>query len=374
VTWTATQTAPSTPTATPSISPSASASPTQTPAPAQISGVYESGSGTFVFTGTGSPGDVVYIVEQPGSIVIGSGTVAADGSFAVSVTNPGLTAGDTLQAHAGSATGPSLGSASVQASSGSSPVASSPEAGGATVMTVSGGSPGEIITVIDQTTGQVLGSAPVGANGDAAVILDTPATPGHILQFLSDGQSIGTVTVGALGSAPTVTQGAVLVEGSVLTGTGTPGSTLQVVDVQGRVLGSTTVAADGSWSVPVSGAVQGVGVKVIQDGVARDLNQPALALGAEKAFTSTNVFKPLLGGSLDIGVKADADDSITVKIFSVAGETVRVVAALDVKAGILYGLKWDGKNDYGENVAAGLYVISISGGKTHILKKVVVLK
>jgi hypothetical protein len=166
----------------------------------------------------------------------------------------------------------------------------------------------------------------------------------------------------------------VLVEGSTLTGTGVPGATVQVVDAQGRVLGSTVVDALGNFSVPVSGAVAGVPVKLVMNGVAVDLYQPALALKSERVFFNTNVFRPERGDRLDIGFKANADERVTVRIFNVAGESVRRVAEMEVKAGVLYALKWDGRNDDGQWGAAGVYIVSVYGPNTRILKKVIILK
>jgi flagellar hook assembly protein FlgD len=115
-------------------------------------------------------------------------------------------------------------------------------------------------------------------------------------------------------------------------------------------------------------------VQVIQDGVGTRLSQPALKLGENRVFLSRNIFKPTQGGSLDIGFKADADERVTVRVFNLAGELVRPVAEMEVKAGVLYGLKWDGRNADGEWVASGVYVVSVKGGNTRIIRKVVVLK
>jgi hypothetical protein len=343
-----------------------------------LTGVYEAGAGSVVFTGTGTAGDAVYIVGQPGSSSRGNGVVGANGTFSVAGSTSAMSAGDTVEAHAGSATGPVSAPITLVAAGGALATGSSQTNGtdsGATVITVSG-NPGETITIVDTSVSPAvdLGSAVVGSNGQAAVNLTAPVSGGTTLEILSNGVVESSFSVAATaGSAPVVTQGAVLVEGSVLTGTGTVGSLIQVVDDLGHVLGSGTVASDGTWSVPVSGAVAGAGVKVIQDGVETRLPS-AQALGAETAFTNVNVFKPALGGSLDIGVKALADGKMTVRIFDVAGEAVRVVAFADVRAGLLYAFKWNGRNEDGETVAAGLYVISVQGGGVNRLRKVVVLK
>jgi hypothetical protein len=184
----------------------------------------------------------------------------------------------------------------------------------------------------------------------------------------------GLATVGANGPAPTVVGGMVLVEGSTVSAQGSPGATLQIVDAQGRVLGSAVADATGHADIPVTGAVAGVAVKIVQDGVARDLGSPALKLGTETAFLDQNVYKPGTGKPLSINVKALADGHLTVRIFNVAGEAVRQVAEMDVRSGLIYALQWDGHNEDGETVSAGLYVVSVQGGGASRLRKVVVLK
>lgn len=335
------------------------------------------GGGTYVFTGTGTPGDTVFVTVNGGPVG-GSAVVQSDGSWslAASIGAPGVLPGDSVVAHSGSATGPSSGSqtAGPAAPSGVTP-AGLPLAGGSTVIGFSG-TAGQQVTVIDLTAGgQVLGSGTVPATGPAVVILGTPAASGHVLQLVVNGMAGPTLpAVGAVGPPPVPLQSAVLVEGSTITATGIPGATVQVVDAQGRVLGSGVVDAFGNVSIPVTGAVAGVPVKLVQEGVAVDLSQPAMAIKDERVFLSANIFKPLLGGKLDVGFKATADEHITVRIFNTAGELVQRVAEMDVKTGILYALKWDGRNDDGQWVASGVYIVSAYGPNTRILKKVVVMK
>jgi hypothetical protein len=251
---------------------------------------------------------------------------------------------------------------------------STPLAGGATVIEFSG-TAGQVVTVIDSGTGAVLGTGTVPATGPVVVVLSTAAKPGEVLQLVVDGMAGPTLpTVGPSGSAPTVLNGVVLVEGSVISAQGTPGALIEIVDADGRVLGGAVADASGHADITVSGAVAGVPVKIVQSGVARDLNSPALKLGAETAFLSQNVFKPGAGKPLDINVKALADGRLTVRIFNVAGEAVRGVADMDVRSGLLYSLQWDGQNEDGQTVSAGLYVISVQGAGASRLRKVVVLK
>lgn len=331
------------------------------------------GGGNYVFTGTGTPGDQVWVSVNGGSVG-GPVTVQPDGSWSLGPVATTVSPGASITAHSGSPTGPSAGAVTAGPSQPSSvtllPV---PLAGGATVVSFNG-TAGQSVVVVDGATGQVLGAGTVPATGPSAVALNNPAAPGTTLLLVVNGLAGPSATTGASGPPPAVLQGAVLVEGSTLAGTGVPGAAIQVVDDQGRVLGTTIVDPDGTWTVTVSGAQAGVGVKVVQNGVALRLAQPALRLGQERLFLSQNVFKPRLGGHLDIGFKAVADEKVTVKVFNSAGELVRMVAEIEVRAGVLYALRWNGQNDRGEGVAAGVYVVSCFGPQTRILKKVVVLK
>jgi hypothetical protein len=331
------------------------------------------GSGTYVFTGTGTPGDTVFVTVN-GSTVPGSATVQPDGTWSFS-SSTSVTPGDSIVAHSGSPAGP--GSTAVAAGP-AAPVTvtpgATPVAGGATVIGFSG-TAGQVVTVVDAGTGQVLGSGTVPATGQAVVILDVPVTTGEVLRLVVNGQAGPTLpAAGAAQTAPVLIDGVVLVEGSTISAQGSPGSSIQVVDAEGRVLGSVLPDATGHADIPVSGAVAGVPVKLVQNGVAQDLPSPAVKLGNETAFLNQNVFKPNAGVPLAINVKAVTDGHLTVRIFNVAGEAVRQVASMDVRAGLIYGMQWNGRNEDGETVSAGLYVVSVQGAGATRLRKVVVLK
>jgi hypothetical protein len=244
---------------------------------------------------------------------------------------------------------------------------------GATVVTVSG-IPGQTVVVVD-ASGQVLGQGVVGSSGQVAVFLTQPPTAPGSVNLVVGGVVQSTVVVSATPGAPaSLDPGFVFVEGNVITGHGTPGEQVQLVDASGAVLGSAIVAADGTFSMTVSGATAGVGLKLVQNGVAVDLGLTAAAIGEARVFVSKNVFKPEQGGTLDIGFKALTDEHVTVRIFNLAGELVRPVVEMDAKTGVVYALSWDGRNNEGQMVASGVYFVSARGPQTHILKKVIVLK
>jgi hypothetical protein len=361
---------------TPTASQTSTLTPTQTPQAPVLSGGVQTGSGTFVFSGTGQPGTTVFIVEQPGAVLLGSGTVASDGTFAIALPAT-INPGDGVEAHAGIAGGPVSNVQTAFVAPSTTPASGTNTLdAGASVLTVSG-IPGQQVVVVDTSTApdSVLGQAIVGANGQAAVFLSQSVPGGTVLELVVGGLVQDTVTVNATpGQAASLDPGFVFTEGNVLTGHGTPGDQVQLVDATGGVLGSTSVAADGTFSLPVSGAQTGTSLSLVQNGVKTDISLTPQKLGDTRVFISKNIFRPLQGGVLDIGFKAIADERVTVKIFNLAGELVRPVADMEAKAGVVYALSWDGKNAEGQGVAAGVYLISAHGGQTHILKKVIVLK
>jgi hypothetical protein len=340
-----------------------------------LNGPISYNNGAVVFTGTGIPGDTIFILVN--GIYTGiSGVVGSNGTYTASGTlGSPIGSGDSVSAAAGSPGGPS----------GSGVTASAPPAGvtptpmttldaGATFITV-GGTAGQPVTIVDPVSGIVLGSGVIPAGGELGITLSPALTPGQQIEIIMGGvPQGGVITVAPAGQPPVVTGGTILVEGSVLQGTGVPGATVQAVDANGVVLGSAVVDPQGNFSLSVSGATQGVSVSIVQDGVASPTRLMPYRFGNENSILSANVFRPEQGGVLVINFKAPADDHVTVHIFNVAGDLVRPLLELDVAAGVLYAANWDGRNGDGTVVASGIYVVSVHGKSIRTLKKVVVIK
>jgi hypothetical protein len=321
--------------------------------------------------------EVVYILLN-GSPIGGPVTVGANGSFAtgpIALGPPGIVAGDLLKAALGSPAGPSgAAQVAVAAPGGATSSAETVLDSGASVVTVSG-NPGSVVTVVDPATDLILGSGTVASNGQGAVQLSSPLTGGQTLDLVTGGILESSVTTsGTPGQAPVVSSGGVIVDGSVVQGTGVAGDTVQVVDASGHVLGSATVDAQGNFSLTVHGVTPGQSASVIQNGVKAAQPISSTQMGSENAVTTSNVFRPNQGGSLGLRIRALQDDHVTVRIFDLAGQLVVPLLEMDVKAGVLYAASWDGHNSDGSMVASGIYVISVRGKTFHTLKKVVVLK
>jgi hypothetical protein len=92
------------------------------------------------------------------------------------------------------------------------------------------------------------------------------------------------------------------------------------------------------------------------------------------AVLDRNIWHPERGELLHIGIKAPQPGRVVVNVFNVAGEKVRRPFEAEVPAGITVDAVWDGKNEYGEPCAAGLYVVSVQGAGISSLKKVVLIK
>lgn len=376
LTVTLTQTPPNTFTVTPTATPTFTFSPTATPAAASLQGPIQSGGPfSYAFTGAGIPGEPIYLFVNGAAPLSYTAQVQSNGSFSLSGTLT-LNAGDSVLVRSGSATGPSsnvvlAAALAVAAVPTNTPV---PADGGATVLTTNA-PPGSQVEVLDLSAGgAVLGSQVAPSSGPVAVLLASPAPPNHQLEFVADGVVLGGLSVGAAGSAPQPQASAVLAQGGQVTAKGTPGDVVQLVDSQGRVLGSGTVNALGEVSIPVSGATAGETVYLVQNGVAVKLAQPVQDLTGHVSFLNTNIFNPLKGSPLNIGFQAPASGHVTVKVFNLSGELMCVVADLQVQAGSIYAETWNGQNRGGEWVASGIYLVSIYGDGIRELKKVVVLK
>lgn len=378
---TVTPTATMSPTWSPSSSPSQTppptqtftVSPTRTPGTASLGGTLLGGSGTYVFVGTGSPGDVVVITDTAGTPGLPSGVVGPGGTFSLTFMGT-LPAGDLVTVHSGGAGGPASGGLTVQAPPLGTPAPSPavPLAVGAGAVTVNGVA-GEPALIVDPSTGQVLGSGTIPAGGTGVVFINPPLAAGQSVELLVGGQLQWQAGSSAPAvAAPQLVSGTVLTDGSVIYVDGTPGSTLQVVDAQGRILGS-ALAGTGATPITVAGGSAGQTLYLVSDGVKTPLAVVAMAMGGQHAILSANLYRPGRG-SLVVTLKPAFDEHLTVKVFNLAGELVEDLGDVDAQAGLVRTLQWWGQNRYGEGVANGVYFVSVHGPKTHELKKVVVVK
>ena len=199
-------------------------------------------------TGTAEPGSTVTVTDDAGNVV---GKVVADGSGAFTLTpDSPLADGTKLTAtatdEAGNASGPS-NTVTVDAVAPDAPVLA-PSNG----TTVSGtAEPGSTVTVTDDA-GNVVGKTVAGDDGTFTITPESPLADGTKLTATSTdeaGNASGpsnTVTVDAVApDAPVLAPS----DGTTVSGTAEPGSTVTVTDDAGNVIGSAVADEDGNFSI-----------------------------------------------------------------------------------------------------------------------------
>jgi hypothetical protein len=106
--------------------------------------------------------------------------------------------------------------------------------------------------------------------------------------------------------------------------------------------------------------------------------QPPTEITGNKLYPPYPVsFNPLSGEKVNIKYDVlDENAKVTIKIYNIFGELVRVINNGEVKSGPqAYYDSWDGRNDKGEIVGDGIYFIHVSiGRKYNKVQKVLVIK
>ncbi|NIF28665.1 BapA prefix-like domain-containing protein [Pantoea sp. Tr-811] len=219
--------------------------------PAIISDVVV-GDGSLTVSGRGEPGATVEIRDINGNL-LGSGVVAANGTFLVGLGNP-VTAGEALVLVQTDAAGnPSLGLVVIV------PAIELPDSPSGLVVaadgtSITGSAPVGSLVEVRDANGNVIGSVQVGNGGTFTVSLTPAQANGELLDVVAidaDGNSSLPTQISAPDITPPNEASDLLVsaDGTLLTGRGEPGATVQVSNAQGTLLGSAVVGANGQFSV-----------------------------------------------------------------------------------------------------------------------------
>ncbi|WP_347093053.1 BapA/Bap/LapF family large adhesin [Sphingomonas parapaucimobilis] len=285
--------------------------PDTTPPLAPTGSVVDSGA---TLSGTGEPGATVTVRAADGTL-LGSGQVAPDGSFAVTL-NPAQANGQALRLVQSDAAGNASPIVAVTAPDITAPIGLTATISGDGTVVTGVGEVGATVTVRDPD-GTIIGTAVVGANGSYAASLTPAQIDGETLQ-VTQGDAAGNVSTPATVAAPDLTaplapQGTVSADGTLVNGTGEPGATVTVRDVNGQPLGTATVAADGSFSVPLASAqLNGQALSVVQADAAGNVSPPL-------ALTALDTTAPIgLTASVDttgtiVSGQAEAGATVTVR-------------------------------------------------------------
>ncbi|WP_210358191.1 BapA/Bap/LapF family large adhesin [Sphingomonas beigongshangi] len=232
-------------------------------------------------TGSGEAGATVTVRDAAGT-AIGSATVAADGSYAVTLSTPQIDS-QTLNVSQVDPAGNASPAVPVTA-----PDLTAPAAPVATIaadgITISGtGEPGASISVTTPA-GATVATATVGTDGRYTAVLMPAQRDGETVE-VRQSDAAGNVSTPSTAVAPDLTAPAaplatITADGTQVTGTGEPGATVTVRDAAGTVIGSATIAADGSYAAPLTPAqIDSQPLSVVQTDPAGN-GSPGVALTA----------------------------------------------------------------------------------------------
>jgi flagellar hook assembly protein FlgD len=82
--------------------------------------------------------------------------------------------------------------------------------------------------------------------------------------------------------------------------------------------------------------------------------------------------KPVAAGS-EISFSIPQDSRVSLKVFDVAGRAVRTLADGTMEAGS-HAVEWDGADDSGKRVAAGIYMVQLNAPGETASRKLTVIR
>ncbi len=311
--------------------------------------VVQIGGDGSVVTGTGEAGATV-TVRDAANVVIGTATVAADGSFTATLT-PAQANGGTISVVQADAAGNASAAVPLAAPDITPPAIPVVQIGDDGNVVTGTGEAGATVTVRDAAN-VVVGTATVAADGSFTATL-TPAQANGGTISVVQADAAGNVSAAVPLAAPDITPPAVPVvqianDGSVVTGTGEAGATVTVRDAANVVIGTATVAIDGSFTATLTPAqANGGTISVVQADaagnvsasvplVAPDITAPAAPVVqiANDGITVTGTGEAGASVTIVVGavtvvtqVAGDGSFAATLSPAQVNGETITVTQA-----------------------------------------------
>lgn len=225
-------------------------------APAPASNLAVSASGATL-SGFGEAGAIVS-VSSPGGVVLGTATVASNGSFSLGLA-PAASPGEALTVVQTDAAGNASVAASVIAPGNLAPAAPDSLVLGTDGLTLSGNAAVGSLVSVRGADGSLLGTARAGSDGSFSATLSSAQLNGELLAATAtstDGlNSLPTQLSAADITAPAaVTVSAFSSDGLTVTGRGEAGATVTVLGQGGVIVGRAVVASDGHFNLSLAGA------------------------------------------------------------------------------------------------------------------------
>jgi hypothetical protein len=271
-------------------------------------------------TGTAEAGSTVNITDSSGK-VIGTTTAGPDGKFTFTPTTP-IPDGTALKVTAVDASGNVSPPAQVIVDS---------TAPAQPIVTPTDGSPitgtaeaGSTVNITD-SSGKVIGTTTAGPDGKFTF---TPTTP------IPDGTALKVTAVDASGNVSPPAQ--VIVDstapaqpivnptdGSPITGTAEAGSTVNITDSSGKVIGTTTAGPDGKFTfTPTTPIPDGTAFKVTAVDASGNVSPPAVVI-----VDSTAPAQPIVDPTDGSPITGTAEAGSTVNITDSSGKVIGTTTA-----------------------------------------------
>ncbi|WP_239991305.1 Ig-like domain-containing protein, partial [Ignatzschineria indica] len=211
----------------------------------------EEGNTTTKVTGEGEQGADV-IVKDSGGNVVGEGTVNEDGTFEVELDKP-FTNGEELEVSLKDEAGNESESTKVNAPDTTAPEAPTAEIDEEGLVVTGKAETGSTVEVTD-SNGEVIGSGTANEQGEYEIILDRPVTDGETVDVTATDEAGNTsektpITGEKDTVAPEAPTAEIDEEGLVVTGKTESGSTVEVTDSNGEVIGSGTANEQGEYEI-----------------------------------------------------------------------------------------------------------------------------
>ncbi|MBA4986661.1 Ig-like domain-containing protein [Pseudomonas aeruginosa] len=271
-------------------------------------------------SGTAEPGATVTLTDGNGNPI---GQVTADGSgnWSFTPTTP-LPNGTVVNATATDASGNTSAGSSVTVDS---VAPATPVINPSNGTTLSGtAEPGSSVTLTDDN-GNPIGQVTADGSGNWSFTPSTPLADGTVVNATATdpagntgGQ--GSTTVDAIAPAtPTVN----LSNGSSLSGTAEPGSTVILTDGNGNPIGETTADGSGNWTyTPSTPIANGTVVNVVAEDAAGNSSPPATVTVDSSAPPA-----PVINPSNGVVISGTAEAGATVTLTDAGGNPIGQVTA-----------------------------------------------
>jgi LPXTG-motif cell wall-anchored protein len=331
-----------------------------------ITGVTGNSTDGYTVTGTAEAGSTVEVKDGAGNVI---GSATADGSGNYTVTLPAGSIGAeedisvTATDAAGNVSDPATGTTpadSADTTAPDAPVITGVTGDSTNGYTVTGTAEAGSTVIVKDASGNTLGSATADGSGNYTVTLPAGSIGAEEDISVTATDAAGNVSDPATGTTPadsadtTAPDAPVITgvtgnstDGYTVTGTAEAGSTVEVKDGAGTVIGSATADSSGNYTVTLPAGSIGAeeDISVTATDAAGNVSDPATGTTPADSTDTTAPDAPVI-----TGVTGNSTDGYTVTGTAEAGSTVIVK---DTSGNTLGSATADGSGNYNVTLPAG---------------------